>query len=114
VNLGLCNRTSTRWFREEDSKKSFTPIPFVTVSGKFAGSTVCFWTAFPEQIVAVLTSTVYSRILRIVGKRHGWKFARSCRETIFKTAAYYSVTHDDGFFEPGPGNLQKEEAQGCS
>jgi len=96
---GLYPRTSVRWFEVEGFQQSFTPIPFVHVSGKMSASTVCFWTAYPQQIVATLTSTVYQRLLRIVLRRHGYKYSRGCRETCFKAAAYYATTRDDWFLD---------------
>jgi len=96
---GLYPRTSVRWFEQERFQQSFTPIPFVHSSGKFSASTVCFWTAYPQQIVATLTATVYQRLLRLVRRRHGEKYSRSCRETCFKAAAYYTITRDDWFVD---------------
>lgn len=96
---GLYPRTSTRWFESEGFQQSFTPIPFVHVSGKMSASTVCFWTAYPQQIVATLTATVYQRLLRLIERRHGYRYVRGCRETIFKAATYYSVTRDDWFVD---------------
>jgi len=106
---GMKVRSSTRWFDVAHSKRMHTPVPFVTSSGKFSGSTLCFWTAYPEQIVGSLTATVFGRIQRVVANRHGWKFARRCRETTFKVAAYYSVTHDDGFLDRVLGIFKKKK-----
>jgi hypothetical protein len=104
---GLYPRTSLRWFETEGFQQSFTPIPFVHVSGKLSASTVCFWTAYPQQIVATLTATVYQRLLRLVIRRHGYKYSRSCRETCFKAATYYTVTRDDWFLNRFLGIFKK-------
>jgi len=101
-------RTSTRWFDDVRSKRMHTPIPYVSNSGKISGSTLCFWTAYPEQICASLTSTVYSRIRKIVGKRHSFKYAGRCRETLFSAAAYYACTRDDWFFDRFLGILRRK------
>jgi len=104
---GMCMRTSTRWFDVNASNRAFTPVPFVTISGHLSGSTLCFWTAYPQQIVASLTATVYQRLLRLVAKRHGHKFAGSCKLTLFKVSAYYATVHDDGFLNRILGILKK-------
>jgi hypothetical protein len=104
---GMVARTSTRWFDVKSSKKAFTPIPFVHVSGHLSGSTLCFWTAYPQQIVASLTATVYQRLLRLISRRHSYKYAKSCRETLFKVSAYYVATRDDGFLNRVLGIFRK-------
>jgi len=96
---GLYPRTSVRWFETEGFQQSFTPIPFIGVSGKMSASTACFWTAYPQQIVATLTATVYQRLLRLVRRRHGYKYSQGCRETCFKAALYYTTTRDDWFLD---------------
>jgi len=105
---GMATRTSTRWFQVKESKKIFTPVPYVTNSGKFSISTLCFWNTYPEQIIASLTSTVYQRLRGLVGKRHGFRCLKHYRETLFKIAAYYTVTHDDYFMDRVLGILKRK------
>jgi len=106
-------RSSCRWFREWGSTRAPYPIPLVCSSGKFSGSTLCFWKAYPEQISASLSSTVYSRLSRIVGRRHGWRYMRRNRELLFKIAAFYTVTHIDYYLDRFLG-IFKQRSHGAA
>jgi hypothetical protein len=103
---GMCARTSTRWFDVKTSKKVFTPIPFVKISGKFSINTLCFWTAYPEQIIASLTATVFQRIQKLVAKRFTRSYARKIFKLLFDISALYSVTHIDSFLDRLLGSLR--------
>jgi len=99
-------RSSCRWFRGSGSKRAPYPVPFVTLSGKFSLSTLCFWNAYPEQIFASLSSTVYSRLTRIVGRRHGFKYMRKCRDLLIKVSSLYTIMHNDWIIDRFLGILR--------
>lgn len=111
---GMVSRTSYRWFDCQISKRVFTPIPFVNRSGKFSINTLCFWTAYPEQIVASLCSTVYNRLLRIIANRFTWRYAVGNRQLLLKISALYTVTHHDSMLDRFLGILRKEKGIGAA
>jgi len=108
------SRTSYRWFDCQLSQRVFTPIPFVNRSGKFSINTLCFWTAYPEQIVASLCSTVYQRLLRIIANRFTWKYAVGNRQLLLKISALYTVTHHDSMVDRFLGILRKQDNLGVA
>jgi hypothetical protein len=111
---GMVTRTSTRWFRHWPSERRYRSVPYVTETGKFSSLELVTWNCYPEQLVASLTSTVYTRLLKIWMKRKQrfrdikW----SDKKILFKVAALYVTTHSDYFLDralallhrPGPLN----------
>lgn len=72
-------------------------IPYVGKSGKFTMHRLVTWYCFPEQAVASLTSTVYTRLLKIWrGRKKRFRDIRRLdHQLLLKVAALYTVTHSD-------------------
>jgi hypothetical protein len=109
---GMVTRTSTRWFRHWRSERRVRSVPYVTECGKFSAHELLTWYAYPEQVVASLTSTVYTRLLKIwlKRKRRFRDIKPKDRELLLKVAAVYVTSHSDYFMDralaclhrPGP------------
>jgi hypothetical protein len=97
-NHGICPgmeyRSSLRWFPVDSSKRSVYQIPFISKSGKFSASTLCFWRAYPEQVIMSIISTVYQRLLKILLKRFTY-VDRGYRDCLIKISAIYTINKND-------------------
>jgi hypothetical protein len=73
----------------------------VTQSGKFSAHELLTWDCYPEQLIASLTSTVYTRILKIWQKRKRRYRDMKPRDKkqLFQVAAFYAVSHSDYFLD---------------
>lgn len=109
---GLAMRTSTRWFSVRDSKRAFTPIPYVTVSGKFSVNTLCYWTAYPQQILATMSATVCSRLKRIMSRRFSMRYAKTILPLLARISFLYTVTRSDYLLDRFLGMLRKKDNRG--
>lgn len=107
-------RTSMRWFDVKTSKRVFTPIPFVSKSGKFSVNTLCYWTAYPEQIVATLSSTVLSRLKKIIARRFSWRYCKENLRLLAKISFLYTVTHSDYLMDRFLGILKRKANTGLA
>lgn len=98
---GMVLRTSNRWFRRWDSKRMSIQVPFVTKCGKFSDCDLVTWYAYPEQVVASLTSTVYSRLLKMWrGRKERYTDVKpKTRELLLKVSALYATIHSDYFMD---------------
>lgn len=109
---GMVTRTSLRWFRHWGSERKPRSIPYVEKSGKFSAHELLVWDSYPEQVVASLTSTVYTRLLKIWRKRkERFRDVKPRdRQLLLKVAALYVTCHSDYFMDralaclhrPGP------------
>lgn len=109
----MAMRTSSRWYGGDSLyNRVFTPISFISKSGKFSGNTLCFWTAQPPKILACLVSTVYQRLLKILNQRHGSTHTGLHIDLIFKVAALYACTHKDSLIDRFLGMSRKKHYHG--
>lgn len=106
---GMVTRTSTRWFRHWTSERKYRSVPYVTETGKFSAQELITWNCYPEQLLASLTSTVYTRLLKIWMKRKQRfrDIRRKDKNLLFKVAAYYATTHSDYFLDRALACLHK-------
>jgi hypothetical protein len=89
-------RTSVRWI--QDYKKTcerWIGLPYIDFSGRMSPSKVALWKCHPAQAVASITSTIYSRITRVMIKRHGTRFTFKLQPEILKVAATYALTQNN-------------------
>jgi len=85
-------RSSVSWFDSDSQKRKFRAIPFVSKSGKFSLSTLYIWKCHPQQMIFSLISTVYSRILSLLRKRHKFKTSKRLLNCAFKISIVYTIT----------------------
>jgi hypothetical protein len=97
----MVTRTSLRWFRGWDSVRKPRQVPYVTQSGKFSAYELATWDCYPEQLIASLTSTVYTRILKIWMKRklRYRDMKVQDKKLLLRVAALYVVNHSDYFMD---------------
>jgi len=105
-------RTSIRWFRHWSSSRSYINVPYVTKCGKFSIFRLITWHAYPEQVVASLTSTVFARLLKIwlKRKRRFVDVKGRTKDLLLKVAALYTVTHSDYFLDRALAVLHRQKA----
>jgi hypothetical protein len=98
---GMVTRTSKRWFRHWDSKRKPRAVPYVEQSGKISNLRLLDWDCYPEQLIASLTSTVYTRLLKVLRKRKAKIVDIKWRDhdLLIKVSALYVVSHSDYFFD---------------
>jgi hypothetical protein len=62
-------------------------------SGKFSTARLLTWDCYPEQLIASLSSTVYTRLLKIWRKRkERYRDIKALdRELLFQVAALYTT-----------------------
>jgi len=95
-----------------ESTKKPIPLPFIERSGKLSMSAIAVWNAYPEQIVATLSSTIYLRLKKVLTKRFGLKIATALRDVTFRCASLYAVTHNDWIIDRFLGILRRKPLDG--
>lgn len=100
-------RSSISWFDPSSSQRKYRSVPFVSRSGKFSLHTLCVWRCYPEQLLASLSSTVYSRLLSVLRKRFGFALRSRLMNCAFKTAVTYTLTRHNWIIDRFLGMSRK-------
>lgn len=111
---GYAVRSSTRWFLRQNwpTYRRPIPLPYIQKSGKLSMSAIAIWNAYPEQIVASVSSTVYLRLKKLLTKRHGKKNMTALRDVTFRCASLYAITHNDWLIDRFLGILRRKPLEG--
>jgi len=106
-------RYSTRWIHNyNENCKMEIGLPYINNWGGMSPTNVAIWRCHPLQAIASITSTVYSRLLKIMIKRHNPRFAFKLSTEILKVAAMYTITKDKFVLDRFLGIYRKVHSSG--
>jgi len=102
-------RLSTRWIPDySPSCRRIFSLPFINKVGKMSTLPVATWKVHPLQHITTLASTIFSRLQRVLIKRHGGRIAfGKIQSSTLRAAVCYAVSNDSWIIDRFLGITKK-------
>jgi len=102
-------KLSKRWVPNysESCLREFR-FPYIDKVGKMSMSTLFTWTCHPLQGIASISSTVYSRLQKVIIRRHGLSALLRHYKVLFKVSAIYAITSNTWLMDRVLGMSQRK------